>query len=109
MSLLALEPGISASRICFVIGFDKGPVSRTLSAMQERGLIDIRPDAKDRRTHSITLTPHGLAVHDEIIVVALERERRLMACLSKDEQEVLIDLLRRVHSNLEGRPDLSND
>lgn len=109
MSLLALEPGISASRICFVIGFDKGPVSRTLSAMQERGLIDIGPDAKDRRTHSITLTPHGLAVHDEIIVVALERERRLMACLSEDEQEVLIDLLRRVHSNLEGRPDLSND
>src|ERR1700675_3873909 len=44
MSLLAIEPGITASRICYVIGFDKGPVSRTLALMQKRGLIAIRTD-----------------------------------------------------------------
>ena len=32
LSLLAIEPEISAARICHVIGFDKGPVSRTLAA-----------------------------------------------------------------------------
>src|SRR6516225_12095007 len=42
MSLLAIEPGIPASRICHVIGFDKGPVSRTLAAMQHKGLVAIR-------------------------------------------------------------------
>src|SRR4051812_47792137 len=42
MSLLAIEPGIPASRICHVIGFDKGPVSRTLSVLQKRGLVMIR-------------------------------------------------------------------
>ena len=42
MSLLAIEPGIPASRICQVIGFDKGPVSRTLAALQKRGLVAIR-------------------------------------------------------------------
>ena len=31
LSLLAIEPEISAARICHVIGFDKGPVSRTLA------------------------------------------------------------------------------
>src|SRR5690242_21929734 len=41
MSLLAIEPGIPASRICHVIGYDKGPVSRTLSALHKRGLIAI--------------------------------------------------------------------
>jgi DNA-binding MarR family transcriptional regulator len=100
MSLLAIEPGIPASRICHVIGFDKGPVSRTLSAMQNRGLIAIETDASDGRSHSISLTSRGRAVHDEVIVSALERERRLLACLQKDEREVLIDLLRRVHANL---------
>ena len=35
-----------------------------------------------------------------MIVAALERERRLLACLRKDEREILIDLLRRVHANL---------
>ena len=100
MSLLAIEPGISAARICQVIGFNKGPVSRTLSDMQSRGLITIRIDPNDARTHSISLTGKGRATHDKVIVAALERERKLMSCLSADEQEVLIDLLRRLHNNL---------
>ncbi len=56
MSLLAIEPGIPASRICHVIGFDKGPVSRTLSVLQKRGLVAIRTAPDDGRTHSISLT-----------------------------------------------------
>jgi DNA-binding MarR family transcriptional regulator len=100
MSLLAIEPGIPAARICHVIGFNKGPVSRTLAAMQERGLIAIRTDPDDGRTHSISLTARGRATHDKVIVAALERERRLLSCLDKDEREVLIDLLRRLHDNL---------
>ena len=105
MSLLAIEPGITASRICHVIGFDKGPVSRTLTIMQNRDLITIKTDPRDGRSHSISLTPKGRQIHDAVIVAALERERRLLACLRKDEREVLIDLLRRVHSNLDAVTD----
>jgi DNA-binding MarR family transcriptional regulator len=101
MSLLAIEPGIPASRICHVIGFDKGPVSRTLSVLQKRGLVTIRTAPDDGRTHSISLTAKGRATHDKVIVAALERERRLLSVLKKDEREVLIDLLRRVHGNLD--------
>src|SRR6266446_1842439 len=100
MSLLAIEPGIPASRICNVIGFDKGPVSRNLSMLQKRGLVVIKTDPRDGRSHSISLTSKGRAVHDKVIVAALERERRLLSCLKKDEREVLIDLLRRLHENL---------
>jgi DNA-binding MarR family transcriptional regulator len=100
MSLLAIEPGIAAARICQVIGFDKGPVSRTLATMEKRGLIAIGTDPDDGRTHMISLTAKGRATHDRVIVAALDRERRLLACLSRDEQEVLIDLLRRLHNNL---------
>jgi DNA-binding MarR family transcriptional regulator len=100
MSLLAIEPGIPASRICHVIGFDKGPVSRMLAAMEKRGLVAVGTDQNDGRTHSISLTAKGRATHDKVIVAAFERERRLLSCLSKDEREVLIDLLRRVHNNL---------
>jgi len=100
ISQLAIEPGIPASRICQVIGFDKGPVSRNLADLQKRGLVAIRTAPDDGRTHSISLTARGRAVHDRVIVAALERERRLLACLKKDEREVLIDLLRRLHENL---------
>ena len=100
MSLLAIEPGITASRICQVIGFNKGPVSRTLADMQQRGLIAIHTDPNDGRSHSISLTAKGRATHDKVIVAALDRERRLMSCLDAGEQDVLIDLLRRLHNNL---------
>jgi len=100
MSLLAIEPGIPASRICLVIGFNKGPVSRTLATMQKRGLIAIRTDPDDGRSHSIALTARGRATHDKVIVAALERERKLLSCLDEDEREVLIELLRRLHENL---------
>ena len=100
MSLLAIEPGIPASRICHVIGFDKGPVSRTLAMLQKRGLVTIRTAPDDGRTHSISLTARGRATHDKVIVAALERERRLLSCLNKDEREALIGLLRRIHENL---------
>src|ERR1700754_3809256 len=39
LALLAMEPAISAARICYVTGFDKGPVSRTLAMMEESGLV----------------------------------------------------------------------
>jgi DNA-binding MarR family transcriptional regulator len=100
MALLAIEPAIPASRICHVIGFNKGPVSRTLTEMRDRGLIAIRTDPNDGRTHSISLTAKGRATHDKVIVAALGRERRLLSCLSPAEREVLIDLLRRLHNNL---------
>jgi DNA-binding MarR family transcriptional regulator len=100
MSLLAIEPGIQASRICHVIGFNKGPVSRTLSTMQKRGLVAIRTAPDDGRSHSISLTARGQATHDKVIVAALDRERRLLSCLNKDEREALIELLRRIHENL---------
>ena len=101
LALLAIEPKISAARICQVIGFDKGPVSRTLAAMEEGGLVAVKADREDGRTSSISLTAKGAAIHDSVIVVALERESRLLSCLSKREHETLIGLLRRVHGNLD--------
>ena len=101
LALLAIEPNISAARICHVIGFDKGPVSRTLAALQTRDLIRIRADRQDARTHSIALTLKGRATHDNVIVAALDRERRLLSCLRKDEREALTSLLRCIHNNLD--------
>lgn len=100
LSLLALEPGVPASRICQVIGFDKAPVSRSLAGMEARGLVTIRPDAADGRRRAIRLTPAGRALHDRIIVAALEREDRLLACLEEDERKTLIALLNRLHDGL---------
>ena len=101
LSQLAIEPGIPASRICQVIGFDKGPVSRTLAGLERAGLVRLDADRADARRSSITLTEAGQALHDRIIPVALDRERRLLGCLSREEQAELIGYLNRLHGNLD--------
>lgn len=100
MSQLAIEPGIPASRICQVIGFDKGPVSRSLAAMEAKGILTIGVDRADARRRVIALTPEGQSLHDRIIAVALERERRLLACLGEADREQLIASLSALHDNL---------
>lgn len=101
LALLAVEPGIPASRICQVIGFDKGPVSRNLAVMEEHGLVAIKADPEDGRSHSITLTAKGRNVHNKVLRLALERERKLLSSLNAEERDVLIGLLQRVHGNLD--------
>src|SRR5258708_8358860 len=66
MSLLAIEPGITASRICHVIGFDKGPVSRTLTIMQNPDLIPLHTHPPHRPHHSIPLTPQRWKTHHPV-------------------------------------------
>ncbi|GGC47098.1 MarR family winged helix-turn-helix transcriptional regulator [Chelatococcus reniformis] len=100
LSLLAIEPAIPAARICHVIGFDKGPVSRTLAALQGKGLVDVTVDPGDARRRLISLTDAGTALHDRIILVALERERRLLSCLTAEQRNTLIHLLGALHDNL---------
>ena len=100
LDMLAVEPSIPATRICQVIGLDKGPVSRSLALMEGRGLVTIRADEADTRRRLATLTPAGRALHDRIIVVALERERRLLSCLTPEQRAALVELLNLLHDNL---------
>lgn len=47
-----------------------------------------------------TLTKQGRKLHDQILGIALERERALLAVLSAAERNTLIALLTRLHENL---------
>lgn len=100
MVLLAVEGRISAQRVSKVIGMDKGTVSRCFKSMQARGLITLSLDDADGRLRLATLTRKGRDLHDQIIGVALERERAFLSVLTPEEHETLIALLKRLHENL---------
>jgi hypothetical protein len=82
------------------MGMDKASVSRCFKIMQARGLILMGLDASDGRVRIATLTPKGRVLHDEILEMALERERAALSVLSESERTTLLRLLRRVHENL---------
>jgi DNA-binding MarR family transcriptional regulator len=98
--LLAIHDSIAAQQISQVMGMDKASVSRCFKVMQAKGLIMMGLDARDGRVRIATLTAKGRALHDQILEMALARERTLLSVLSDAERETLLRLLKRVHENL---------
>lgn len=98
--LLAIHGSISAQQVSRIIGMDKASVSRCFKSMQSRGLVTIGLGADDGRLRIATLTPKGRELHDQILGIALERERAFLSVLNPAETETLIGLLKRLHENL---------
>jgi len=100
LMLLAIENSISAQRVSSIIGMDKASVSRCFKRMQARGLITMALDDADGRLRIAKLTAKGRKLHDQMIGIALERERALVEVLTPAELDTLIGLLQRLHRNL---------
>src|SRR6266498_4083315 len=100
MALLAVEPWIVAGRVCDVTGLDKAAVSRSLRDLAGRALVDVEVDETDQRRQLIALTRRGVALHDRMVDIAVERECQLLAALSPEEQAALVDYLKRLCSRL---------
>jgi DNA-binding MarR family transcriptional regulator len=98
--LLAIHTSISAQQVSRIIGMDKASVSRCFKSMHAKGLITLAQTESDGRMRIATLTGKGRELHDQILELALERERALLCILSDSERESLIGLLRRLHANL---------
>jgi DNA-binding MarR family transcriptional regulator len=99
MWVLAIAPGITAQRASQIMGLDKAAVSRAVAALEQRGLVRVVPDPSDSRQRTIELSETGTELHGRIMIIAKERERRLLAPFTKDEVRVLTGLLRRMHTN----------
>ena len=100
ISLLAVEPNISASRICQVIGLDKSAVSRSLTKLNQDGYIEITADKRDTRARKNALTEAGIRRHDEMYLVAKEREQKMLDVLPHADQEHLIRILNALNGEI---------
>lgn len=100
MAMLAVEPQISPARITQVVGIDKAGVSREMRKLEQKGYLRISDDESNLRRKMLELTPEGYALHDRVIQVALERERRLLSDLSREEVAVFLDLLARTTARI---------
>jgi DNA-binding MarR family transcriptional regulator len=98
---LKVRETASAGAICEASGIDKAAASRAVGRLQELDLIRAVGDPNDGRSRQLSMTEAGVALHDQIITVALERERALLSGLTAFERDDLIELLRRLYTNVE--------
>lgn len=73
-----------------------GAMSQRLASLERQGLIERRLDPADRRGIVVSLTAKGRRVVDRIAAEHLANERKLLAPLSRREQEALAALLKKL-------------
>lgn len=96
LRLLAITPGISQQELAKRLGMHASRLVGVLDDLEERGLMERRPSATDRRLYALHLTKSGEAALGVIGRVAREHHRALLGSLSEEEQATLTALLARV-------------
>ncbi|MCW8976836.1 MAG: MarR family transcriptional regulator [Sedimenticola sp.] len=77
---------LSANEIGEHVNLDKVQMSRAISKLMKKGLVKRTLDKIDKRKSSLRLSAKGLRLYEEIVPMALQREKQLLTALSRDEQ-----------------------
>lgn len=80
---------------------DKVAVNRACKVLEERGLAARKPNDEDGRSHLLELTESGQAMHDDIMPIAQEMEKRLFANFTDEECENFRHMLARVREEVQ--------
>jgi DNA-binding MarR family transcriptional regulator len=87
ISLIAADPTLTLNRLARRAGLDKAQMSRVVSRLTERGLVD--RTAGSGRTSQLALTGEGTRVYRGLISAANERDAEFLAALTPEEAAIL--------------------
>ena len=96
VAVIAEDEGMSQQQIGRRTRMDKVTVSRATIGLVDRGLVERRPHASDRRSQSLHLSATGRDLYAQVAPKALELERRIFASFDPQEVAAFSDMLVRV-------------
>lgn len=79
----------------------KSTISRAVTTLLERELIERVANTDDRREFRLRMTRKGKALYDELVPRLLRREQEILACLSAQERRMLGQLLGKIEQSLD--------
>ncbi len=79
----------------------KSTISRAVTGLLGRGLLERIGNADDRREFTLRLTTEGTRLYRELIPHLLARETAILSCLSTEEQAELSRLLGKLEHRLD--------
>ena len=94
LSVLAEARELPFAELVVRSATDKGQLSRTLRAMQERGLLDLRNEAAKKVT--CLVTEAGLALYGQVMPVARQRQAQYIRQLAPAERRALYGAMRKL-------------
>jgi len=91
----------SAQYISHCTRTHKSTISRAVTALMERHLVERVENEDDRREYQLRMTRKGKALYDELIPRLLRKEQEILACLSAQERKDFARLLGKIERSLE--------
>ncbi len=85
MAVLGDAGALTQRELTAMTLMDKVAVNRACKDLEERGLAWRQPNTRDGRSHLLELTEEGRRMYGEIMPLALEMERRLLANFTVEE------------------------
>ncbi|WP_409479075.1 MarR family winged helix-turn-helix transcriptional regulator [Pseudobdellovibrio sp. HCB154] len=96
LSMIEHTPSITQNQLCQETGIDKASMVKLTDHLQDLKLIERKEAATDRRVKNLTLTKHGQKVFAEATKIRLEFENEFLSQLTKEEQTVFKNTLRKL-------------
>lgn len=96
IAVIGEDDGITQQQVGRRTRMDKVTVSRATIALVDRGLVERKPHASDRRSQSLHLTKAGHDLYDQVAPKALELEHRIFASFDLKEIAAFRAMLARI-------------
>jgi DNA-binding MarR family transcriptional regulator len=93
------EPS-SAQYIAHCTRTHKSTISRAVTALMARQLVERVENAHDRREFQLRMTSKGRALYQQLIPRLLRREQEILSCLSAAERRDFARLLGKIEKSL---------
>src|SRR5262245_13319560 len=101
---LASQPNTTQRALAELLGAFPSRLVLLLDELEQKGLLERRPDPQDRRSHALRLTSAGKAELEKLGTIARQHQDDLCAALSAAERKQLRDLLVKISDQQELRP-----
>jgi DNA-binding MarR family transcriptional regulator len=91
----------SAQYIAHCTRTHKSTISRAVTALMARQLVERVENAHDRREFQLRMTSKGKALYQQLIPRLLRREQEILSCLSAEERRNFAHLLGKIEKSLD--------
>jgi DNA-binding MarR family transcriptional regulator len=93
LAQLQAVPDLSQQKLADWLFVTKGNIVGMLNRLEDRGLVERRPDPQDGRTHMVSLTQQGAALAARVVPEHEELVAACLAVIAPEEQRTLHQLL----------------
>jgi MarR family transcriptional regulator for hemolysin len=96
------QPGLSQKELSEILEVEPITVARLIDRLEARGMVERRPDPKDRRIWRLHLLPPAVPELAKMQAERIDMYRMAIAHIDPDTEQVMIEGLKRMKATLVG-------